>query len=47
MLQDLGAGEAVGSSVKALRSYDSVRKQVVDVDEGGREHVSRIAKAIA
>ncbi len=28
MLQDLGAGEALGSGVKALQSYDTVRKQV-------------------
>jgi len=47
MLQDLGAGEALGSGVRALLSYDSVRKQVMDVDERGREHMSRIAKAIA
>ena len=47
MLQDLGAGEALGSGVRALHSYDSVRKQVMDVDEKGRQHLSRIAKAIA
>ena len=47
MLQDLGAGEALGSGVKALPSYDSLRKQVMDVDERGMEHVSRIAKAVA
>ena len=47
MLQDLGAGEALGSGVRALQSYDTVRKQVMDVDERGREHMSRIAKAIA
>ena len=35
MLQDLGAGEALGSGVKALQSYDTVRKQVMDVDERG------------
>jgi hypothetical protein len=46
MLQDLGAGDALGSGVKALQSYDTVRKQVMDVDERGREHVGRIAKAI-
>jgi len=46
MLQDLGAGEALGSGVKALQSYDTVRKQVMDVDERGREHVGRIASAI-
>ena len=46
MLQDLGAGEALGSGVKALQSYDTVRKQVMDVDERGREHVGRIARAI-
>ena len=47
MLQDLGAGEAIGSGVKALlQSYDTVRKQVMDVDERGREHVERISRAI-
>ena len=46
MLQDLGAGEASGSGVKALQSYDTVRKQVMDVDERGQEHVGRIASAI-
>ena len=46
MLQDLGAGEALGSGVRALQSYDTVRKQVMDVDETGREHLGRIAKAI-
>ena len=47
MLQDLGAGEALGSGVRALHSCDSVRKLVMDVDERGKEHMSRIAKAIA
>jgi len=47
MLQDLGAGEVLGSGVKALRSYDSVRQQVMDVDKRGREHASRIAQAIS
>ncbi len=46
MLQDLGAAEASGSGVRALQSYDTVRKQVMDVDERGREHLGRIAKAI-
>ena len=46
MLQDLGAGEALGSGVKALQSYDTVRKQVMDVDEKGRGYYDRIAKAI-
>ena len=46
MLQDLGAGDALGSGVTALQSYDTVRKQVMDVDERGREHVGRIARAI-
>ena len=35
MLQDLGAGEALGSGVKALQSYDTVRKQVMDDDLNG------------
>ena len=46
MLQDLGAGEALGSGVKALQNYDTVRKQVMDVDEKGRGHCDRISKAI-
>ena len=46
MLQDLQMGEALGSGVKALQSYDTVRKQVMDVDEKGRAHYDRIAKAI-
>ena len=46
MLQDLQMGEAPGSGVKASQSYDTVRKQVMDVDERGREHVGRIARAI-
>ena len=46
MLQDLGAGEALGSGVKALQNYDTVRKQVMDVDEKGRGHYERIAKSI-
>ena len=46
MLQDLGAGDAFGAGVKALSSYDSVRKHVMDVDEKGRGHYDRISKAI-
>ena len=46
MLQDLGAGEALGNGVKALQSCDTVRRQVMDVDGRGREHVGRIARAI-
>jgi hypothetical protein len=45
MLQDLGAGEVLGSGVKALQSYDTVRKQVMDVDDKGRSHYDRIAPA--
>ena len=36
MLQDLGAGEALGSGVKALQSYDAFRKTAMDLDERGR-----------
>lgn len=43
---DLGAGEVLGSGVKALQSYDTVRKQVMDVDDKGRSHYDRIAQAI-
>ena len=46
-LQDLGMGEALGTAVKGLQSYDTVRQQVMDVDERGRSHINRIAKAIA
>jgi hypothetical protein len=46
MLQDLGAGDALGTGVKALRQYDTVRKQVMDVDEKGRGHYDRIARAV-
>ena len=46
-LQDLGAGEALGTAVKGLQSYDSVRQQVVDLDTRGRGHLDRISKAIA
>jgi hypothetical protein len=46
MLQDFQMGEVLGSGVKALQSYDTVRKTVMDVDEKGRGHYDRIAKAI-
>ena len=47
MLDDLGMGETLGTAVKGLQSYDTARKQVIDVDERGRGHLDRIAKAIA
>ena len=47
MLQDLGADQALGTAVKGLQSYDTVRKQVMDVDQRGRGHLERISKAIA
>ena len=46
MLQDLGGNDALGSGVRALQNYDTVRKQVMDVDEKGRGHYDRIARAI-
>ena len=46
-LQDLGAGDVLGTAVKGLQSYDTARQQVLDVDERGRQHFSRISKAIA
>ena len=46
MLQDLGAGDALGSGVRAIQNYDNIRKQVMDVDEKGRGHYDRIARAI-
>ena len=47
MLQDLGMGGADQALGKGLQSYDTVRKQVMDVDERGRGHLDRISKAIA
>ena len=46
LLQDLDGGTTLGTGVKALQQYDTVRKQVMDVDEKGRGHYDRIAKAI-
>ena len=46
MLQDLGGNDVLGSGVRALQNYDTVRKQVMDVDEKGRGHYDRIARAI-
>ena len=46
MLQDLGAGDALGSGVRAIQNYDTVRKQVMDVDEKGHGHYDRIARAV-
>ena len=46
MLQDLGQNGLLGSGVKALQSYDTVRKTAMDLDERGRGHYGRIAKAI-
>ena len=46
MLQDLGAGDVLGSGVKAIQSYDTVKKKVMDIDEKGGGHYDRIAKAI-
>ena len=46
-LQDLQMGDALGTAVKGLQSCDTVRQQVMDVDERGRQHFSRISKAIA
>ena len=46
MLQDLGAGDVLGSGVRAIQNYDNIRKQVMDVDEKGRGHYDRIARAI-
>ena len=46
MLEDLGGGAALGSGVRAIQNYDNIRKQVMDVDEKGRGHYDRIARAI-
>ena len=46
-LQDLGAGDVLGTAVKGLQSYDTVRQQLVDLDTRGRGHLDRISKAIA
>ena len=46
LLQDLDGGTTLGTGVKALQQYDTVRKQVMDVDEKGRGHYDRISKAV-
>ena len=46
LLQELGGGEVLGHGVKALQGYDSVRKQVMDVEERGRGHYDRISAAV-
>ncbi len=45
LLSALGAGRALEAGVKGLSQYDHVRKQVMDVDEGARGHLSRIGRA--
>ena len=45
-LQDLGQQRLLGSGVKALQNFDSIRSRVVDADRRGRGHLSRISDAI-
>ena len=47
LLQDLGAGQALGHGVRAIQNFDTVRQNVVDLDTRGREHFNRISDALA
>ena len=47
LLQDLGAGQALGHGVRAIQNFDTIRDRVVDLDTRGREHFSRIGEAIS
>ena len=45
MLDELGAGRALQAGVHAVSQYDQVKHRVMDADERGRAHLSRIASA--
>ena len=46
LLDDLGASDAYTAGAQAISDYDTIRQKVSDVDERGRAHLGRIAKAI-
>ncbi len=45
VLQDFGADEAIQHGMKAIQSYDTLRKSAMDADAYTRGHASRIASA--
>ncbi len=45
MLDELGAGRAITAGVQGLSQYDQIKHRVMDVDERGRGHLSRITSA--
>ena len=45
ILDDLGQGEAVRQGMRAIQGYDTLRGQVMDVDEQVRKYGSRIGSA--
>jgi hypothetical protein len=45
MLDELGAGRAIQAGVHGLSQYDQIKHRVMDVDERGRGHLSRITSA--
>ena len=47
LLNELGAGRALGESVKAIQNFDTLRNNIVDLDTRGRDHLTRINEAIS
>ena len=47
LLNDLGAGQALGHGVRAIQNFDTIRDNIVDLDTRGRDHLTRINKAIS
>ena len=47
LLNELGAGRALGGGVRALQEFDSLRDRVVDLDTRGRDHAERISSAVS
>ena len=45
LMDELGGGRALEAGTRSFAQYDQVRRQVMDVDERGRGHLSRISKA--
>ena len=45
LLDDLGQSEYVQHGMDAIRTYDNVRGQVMDIDEKARTHGARIGSA--
>ena len=47
LLNELGAGTALGHGVKAIQNFDTTRNNIVDLDTRGRDHLTRINEAIS